>query len=190
MSHDRSDAGLAMDQAVTSPAWSSPDLEISVLGPRTRYALRTRPASMVRLQSLSGLTLPARIGQSVDDGAIRIFCLGPDEWLLTAEDEDNLAAKFDPGDPEGAPLPFSLVDISHRNVAVQIEGPKAEAAIRTGCPLDLDPAFFPVGKVSRTVFERAEIILFRKAKDVFEIEIWRSFAPYLLALLDKAAKAV
>lgn len=145
---------------------------------------------MLGLQSLTGLTLPSRIGQSVEDETIRIFCLGPDEWLLIADDAGDLRAKFDLGNPEAASPPFSLVDVSHRNIAVQIAGSKAEAAIRTGCPLDLDPASFPVGKVTRTVFERAEIILFRKAPDEFEIEIWRSFAPYLLALLDKAAKAV
>lgn len=136
------------------------------------------------------MPLPTRINQSAEDKTIRLLCLGPDEWLLVTDDGADLQARFDFGIVESPTLPFSLVDVSQRNVAMEVSGRKAEQAMKTGCPLDLSLASFPVGKVTRTVFERAEIVLFRKAPDAFEIEIWRSFAPYLLALLEKAAKSI
>ncbi len=39
---------------------------------------------------------------------------------------------------------------------------------------------------TRTIFAKAEIVLWRTAPDAFRIEVWRSFAPYVLGLLDEA----
>lgn len=85
--------------------------------------------------------------------------------------------------------PFSLVDISHRNVAFHISGDGAAHLINVGCPLDLDLAAFPVGKCTRTIFERAEIVLMREADTAFHVEIWRSFAPYFLSVLTNGGQS-
>ena len=96
--------------------------------------------------------------------------LGPDEWLLVL--------------PADAAAPgiggvHSLVEVSERNCAFEIGGAGAQALIQTGCPLDLAPAAFPVGKVTRTVFETVEIVLWRQSADRFRVEVWKSFAPWL-----------
>ena len=54
--------------------------------------------------------------------------------------------------------------------------------------LDLDPAAFPVGMATRTLFTKAEIVLWRQGADTFHVEVWRSFAPYLHGLLAEAAR--
>jgi sarcosine oxidase subunit gamma len=41
---------------------------------------------------------------------------------------------------------------------------------------------------TRTVFEKAEIVLWRTETFVFRIEVWRSFVPYVHALLTEAAR--
>jgi len=38
------------------------------------------------------------------------------------------------------------------------------------------------------MFGKAEIILWRKADDAFRIEVWRSFAPYVLGCLAEASR--
>jgi hypothetical protein len=43
-----------------------------------------------------------------------------------------------------------------------------------------------VGMVARTIFEKAEIVLFRSGEQAFRVEVWRSFAPYVLGLLQAA----
>ena len=47
---------------------------------------------------------------------------------------------------------------------------------------------FPVGFATRTLFDKAEIVLWRRAEATFHIEVWRSFAPYLAASLAEAAR--
>jgi len=102
--------------------------------------------------------------------------LGPDEFLLLL--------------PEGeAPVldvaePYSLVDISHRQTGIVLEGPAAADMLNAGCPLDLDERAFPVGMATRTLFMKADIVLWRVAAQKFHIEVWRSFAPYVWSLLE------
>ncbi|MFX8747406.1 sarcosine oxidase subunit gamma family protein, partial [Acinetobacter baumannii] len=57
--------------------------------------------------------------------------------------------------------PHSLVDVSHRNTAIQIAGPAAADVLNAGCPLDLRLDAFPVGMCTRTLFAKAEIVLWR-----------------------------
>ena len=49
-------------------------------------------------------------------------------------------------------------------------------------------AAFPVGMCTRTLFGKAEIVLWRTAPRPFRIEVWRSFAPYVLGCLDEACR--
>ena len=41
---------------------------------------------------------------------------------------------------------------------------------------------------TRTVFDRAEIVLWRLAETEFRVEVWRSFSPWLAAALAEAAR--
>ncbi len=41
---------------------------------------------------------------------------------------------------------------------------------------------------TRTIFDKAEIVLWRRAATTFHVEVWRSFAPYLAASLAEAAR--
>jgi sarcosine oxidase subunit gamma len=84
---------------------------------------------------------------------------------------------------------ISLVDVSHRNVAIAVEGRAAEAIIAAGCPQDLRLRSFPVGAVSRTILSKAEIVLWRTGEERFEVECWRSFADYVWTFLEEAARA-
>jgi sarcosine oxidase subunit gamma len=60
--------------------------------------------------------------------------------------------------------------------------------LATGCPLDLDPQAFPVGMCTRTVLAKAEIVLWRIADDAFHLEVWRSFAAYVSAVIAEASR--
>jgi sarcosine oxidase subunit gamma len=82
----------------------------------------------------------------------------------------------------------SLVDVSHRQIGLIASGPAAARALNAGCPLDLDPHAFPVGFATRTLFDKVEIVLWRRAPATFQVEVWRSFAPYLAASLTEGAR--
>ena len=41
---------------------------------------------------------------------------------------------------------------------------------------------------TRTLFVKAEIVLWRSEAERFHVEVWRSFAPYLKGLLAEATR--
>jgi sarcosine oxidase, subunit gamma len=100
--------------------------------------------------------------------------LGPDEWLL-----------FDCAVPAIA-APHSLVNVSHRQVGLVLVGMRIQEVLSTGVALDLTQEAFPVGMATRTLFGKAEIILWRSAADAWHVEAWRSFLPYVSQFLKQA----
>jgi sarcosine oxidase subunit gamma len=82
----------------------------------------------------------------------------------------------------------SLVDVSHRQIGLIVSGPAAARALNAGCPLDLDVGAFPTGMATRTLFDKAEIVLWRRAATTFHVEVWRSFAPHVANLLTETAR--
>jgi sarcosine oxidase subunit gamma len=113
--------------------------------------------------------------------------LGPDEHLMWQESRD---AALPLGELEQAlaPYPHSLVDVSHRQAALQVSGPDAAVILAGACPLDLDLRHFPVHMCTRTVLAKAEIVLWRTAEEIFHIEVWRSFQGYAEELLREIAR--
>lgn len=172
--------------ALTSfPGWDGVD--ITLLPPATRLLLRGRRGTAQQVHPALGLTLPDQPGGTVTAGQISALWLGPDEWLLLAAADQ--APRLVPALEEVLrPLPHSLVDISHRQTAVQISGRKAARCLSAGCPLDLDATVFPVGRVARTLLGKAEIVLWRTGLQAFHLEVWRSFLPYVGDFLTEAAR--
>ena len=123
-----------------------------------------------------GLGLPTRINRAEAGSDRAALKLGPDEWLLLASGPVAFGAAL-------AALPHSLVEISDRQVAIPLEGPAAALLLNAVMPLDLHLNAFPVGMATRTVFERADIILWRTGEQAFHLEVWRSFAPYVEGLV-------
>lgn len=121
----------------------------------------------------------------ISDGRAALW-LGPDEWLLLAEGEEpepiaaSLGAAL-------APLAHSLVDVSQRQIGLEVEGALAARALNAGCPLDLREVSFPVGMATRTMIAKAEAIVWRRGQRRFHIEIGRSFADYAATFLSEAA---
>jgi sarcosine oxidase, subunit gamma len=112
--------------------------------------------------------------------------LGPDEHLLFQESRE-LALPIAELEQVIGDRAHSLVDISHRQTALEISGPQAAIVLSGACPLDLDLREFPVHMCTRTVLEKAEIVLWRTAPEAFHLEVWRSFQSYVLELLHEIA---
>jgi sarcosine oxidase subunit gamma len=113
--------------------------------------------------------------------------LGPDEHLLWQASRD-IAPPIADLERALATHAHSLVDVSHRQVALEIFGPDAATILAGACPLDLDAREFPVHMCTRTVLAKAEIVLWRTAPDAFHVEVWRSFQPYAQALLREIGR--
>ncbi|MDN3564965.1 sarcosine oxidase subunit gamma [Paeniroseomonas aquatica] len=149
-----------------------------------RISLQAPPALTAAFGEAFGIPLPEALLTARSGMARAALRLGPDEWLLLAEDAPArvLIAALEAARAGAA---ASIVDVSDRQVALDIEGPEALDLLAEGCPLDL--AAMPEGGCTRTLFGKAEVILWRRAEDWFRLEVARSFAPYVRALLAEAA---
>jgi sarcosine oxidase subunit gamma len=134
------------------------------------------PMARFSLRVPSGPDLPSAINSSVTANGRTAFRLGPDEFLLLLPEGEEPAVNI--------AEPHSLVDISHRQTGILLEGPHAADMLNAGCPLDLDKQAFPIGMATRTLFMKADIVLWRTGATSFHIEVWRSFAPYVWSLLE------
>ena len=153
--------------------------------PATRFILRGADA-VTAASAAFGVALPTTPTRAATNGERTAFWLGPDEWLLIAPEAET-AALQQTLETALAGVPHALVNVSNRQTALLIEGTGAATALNAGTPLDLALSAFPVGMVARTIFEKAEIVLWRSGAESFRVEVWRSFAPYVRALLEAAA---
>lgn len=166
------------------PLAAQAPVAITPLPAMTRLSARGGAAAAHRIGQGFGVPLPEVALQAAEAGDRAALWLGPDEWLLLAPAQDGLAEQLESG---LAGEPGCVVDVSHRQIGLDVSGPGAAAALNTGCPLDLDLAAFPAGRCTRTVLAKAEIVLWRRGPERFHLECWRSFAPYVLAVLDQGA---
>lgn len=156
---------------------------VETAAPASRISFRAIKKGATAFSKALGLTLPDQPGATAAKAGKHTLWLGPDEWLI-----------FDEKNPDQSLMPrlenkqFSAIDVSHRNTAYIVSGEGAENTLNAGCPRDLSLAGFPVATASRTIFGKAEIVLYRTGKQSFRVECWRSFAPYVWALLCDAAK--
>jgi sarcosine oxidase subunit gamma len=177
----RRDAPLA-GRALAPPGGR---LDIVALPPAARYVLRASADHAAVIGRIFGVPIPATAYRAEAAGLRAALWLGPDEWLLIAEDGAQAPIEAAFASIAGE-IPFSLVDVGHRNIAVELSGADAADAITAGCPLDLDPGVFPPGACTRTLFGKCEIVLWRTAPATFRMELARSYADYVWRLIELA----
>jgi heterotetrameric sarcosine oxidase gamma subunit len=153
------------------------EVSLSAAPQLVRIIARADRGSVKALGDMVGVELPidpCRSNQHRDRAAL---WLGPDEWLVLADESVELPAAY----PGGC-----IVDVSHAMTGIAVSGSRADWAISTFCALDLHLVAFPVGMCTRTVLGKAEIVLWRTAVESFRIEVARSFAPYVWGCLEAA----
>lgn len=160
--------------------FAAPRVDVEELAPALRLSLRVRPAHRETLGRALGLDLPTRVGIRAAAGGVEALCLGPDEWLIVAPEGTDLASR---ARAVRADAPHSLVDVSDREITLRLSGPAVLDALASCCPRDA--AALAVGAAARTVFDSATVILWRDAPAEFRMDVWRSFAPHVRALLAR-----
>ncbi len=161
----------------------SSSVRLETASPAERISLRVRAEDVAALSGALGVDLPVRPKASASANGRTALWLGPDEWLVIAEQNGGLMQAA-----ANSGALHSAADVSHRNTAILVSGPGAAAAINAGCPQDLSLKAFPVGACSRTVLGKVEIVLLRTAEDAFRVEVWRSFSDYAFGLLAEGAQ--
>ena len=187
MSSSQLDRISVLGQAPDGPAPGASEFGLVQAKPAARFSLRLDPDVASDLSEVAGFEIKQQINQLSGSGNLSMR-LGPDEWLLIAEEQDagTLAAELE---QVLTGKRHSLVDISHRNIALILSGRRAADVLSTGCPLDFHSSAFPAQKATRTVFAKSEVIIAKTSEaSEYRVECWRSFGRYLEAYLRNSAR--
>lgn len=149
-----------------------------------RFNLRIAQSDLANASKAFGLEIPSKIGEMNSKEQTLALCVGPDEWILMAPEsvQQTLQAGFAKIDKA---IIYSLVDVGHRTVGIDITGTAATQILNSGCPLDFDK--MPVGSCTRSVLEKAQILIIKYDKNSYRLEIVRSFSEYVWNYLCTAA---
>lgn len=178
---------LYAPDAGQEPLLALPDVSILKTAPLARLSFRGRDGAFGAASKGFGLDLPTK-PLSAETGPDRAaFWLGPDEWLLLAQ-EDMLSETMEGLATALGDTPHALVDVSHRQDAMLVTGDQAAWLLNSGIPIDLHLETFPIGMVTRTLFHKAPVMLWRIGPDAFVVEAWGSFIDYVAGLLVEAAQ--
>jgi sarcosine oxidase subunit gamma len=148
-----------------------------------RFALQGRGETLEGVAKAFGLTEAPAMLRSAVAGDCTLLRLAPQELFIIAGET---------GLPEAVigylgTVPHSLVDVTERQFGWTLEGDKLRETLAALSPLDLRDASFPVGTVTRTLFGKVDGMVWRTTENTLHLEVWRSFAPYMVAMLDAAA---
>jgi len=169
------------------PLLSQADVSILAAAPVTRLSYRGRVASMTDAGTAFGAALPLKPLGSETAPKRAALWMGPDEWMLLAPEEE-LTAVFEAIETRLGDTPHALVDVSHRSQAIIVSGDKAAWLLNTGIFIDLSLEAFPVGTVTRTIFHKAPVMVWRTGPDTFVVEAWVSFMDYVAGLLVQSGQ--
>ncbi|MEE4012187.1 sarcosine oxidase subunit gamma family protein [Roseibium sp. FZY0029] len=177
---------LITPDAGETPLLSLPSVSILKAVPLTRLSLRCREAAQKDAGAAFGAVLPlSPLSNTTADKRAALW-MGPDEWTLLAPEED-LKTVFDGIEEKLSDQPHALVDISDRSETIIVSGDKAAWLLNTGIFIDFSPEVFPVGTVTRTLFHKSPVMIWRIGADTFVVEAWVSFMDYVSGLLVQSA---
>ena len=155
------------------------------LPPAARFVFQGGRAARETAGRTFGVALPEAACRASTAGGRSALWLGPEEHLLIAPAETGHCIQAELSSAL-AGIAHSLVEVSDRQVAYTVTGPGARDVLASGCPLDLDPAAFPVAMCTRTLFGKSEIVLWRRGAEEYHLEVARSFSDYVLGWMRGA----
>ena len=137
------------------------------------------------LSQVVGVGLPTEPNSFTLSGNRLIIRLGPDEWLILAENgaADSIMAVLDT--PLGGHI--AVTNVSDALGGIILEGPHARDVLAKHCALDFDHSAFTPGMSQQSLLSQATVILMCLKKDRFRLIGRSSFMPYILELLQDAA---
>ena len=143
---------------------------------------RFRPES----SSVIGARAPIESNTVSRVGEAAIVWLGPDEWLVISPPDikDGLSAKLEEA---LAGLHASVNDISGGQTIIRLRGARARDLLNKGCPLDLHPRAFGVGKCAQSHIAKSNALIIQvDDTPTYDVIVRRSFADYLARWLNHA----
>ncbi len=154
---------------------SGPGIEIRELRPLAvaQVAAFDPDRTSAAIGAALGAPAPLQRNQVATGGDSIVLWTGPGRWLVVEPESRDLAAllaQHCPGDVA------AITDLSHARAALRVEGPQARTLLAKLCTLDVDPAAFPPGTCAQSQFGQVGVLLYCRARDGFDIYMFRGFA--------------
>lgn len=160
-------------------------LGIAPVADCARFSLRGETTAIGEMLSAAGLQAPSEIGTSTASGETIVCKLAPDEWYLLVA-ANAVGSLLRESEAAYKSAPHSLVDVSHREVGIEVSGDQATWVLQATAPFDVEE--MEVGCSRRTLIDKAQVILIRSSETNFRIEVWRSFATHVWGVLDATSR--
>lgn len=154
----------------------------------TQLNVRVHPGSpaVARLERATGIPFPHKANTANERGGLAVLALGPDEWLVVAEEGVPAPSTAELtraiGDSDG-----SAVDVSANRTTISLSGTYALEVLEKGCAVDLHPRVFSPGMCVQTMVARAQVVLWHPDQREYRILVRGSFAEYLADWLADAS---
>jgi len=160
------------------------------------------------VQEVLGQPLPLA-ANTITEGAVCVFWLGPDEWLVMTEPgvqttlESRLREVL-------AGSTYALTDLTGGLICIRLRGRNARDVLAKGSTVDFHPRVFLPGQCAQTVLGKASMLIARplpqrenagrvdasssdvegsaQAAAVFDIVVRRTFAEYAAKWLYRSAE--
>ncbi len=139
------------------------------------------------VREVGGVDLPI-IPNTVSEARGHIgYWLGPDEWLIVTVDEHKTILERELR-AALVGLRNAVTDVTGGQTVVVVRGDRARDVLTKGCPIDLHPRAFDIGRCAQSHLAKAPILLRQVDRQPsFEIIVRRSYADYLWSWLEDAA---
>ena len=163
------------------------DIKIQEISFIKKINLRLNPNNknfMAICGKILGTILPTKPNTYNKIDKIKIVWLGPDEWLIIYNDENNILEKLQ---RELGNLETSATDISENRTIINVSGDKVNILLSKFLVLDLEKNLSNESSCAQTLFVKVPILLLRnnKKNQIQDIDILtnRSHANYIYKLL-------
>ena len=163
------------------------DIKIQEISFIKKINLRLNPNNknfMAICGKILGTILPTKPNTYNKIDKIKIVWLGPDEWLIIYNDENNILEKLQ---HELGNLETSATDISENRTIINVSGDKVNILLSKFLVLDLEKNLSNESSCAQTLFVKVPILLLRnnKKNQIQDIDILtnRSHANYIYKLL-------
>ena len=156
----------------------------------TKINLRINPKNkslISELRQVLNVLLPNQANTFSQYEHIKAIWLGPNEWLITEDNENNNTKLLKIINDIVGSIDGSVTDISEQRTILHLEGEKINLLLSKFLTLDLDNIFNKPRRVAQTLFVKVPILICKANNDfnsnIFDIFVNRSQAKYIYDLL-------
>ena len=161
----------------------------------TKINLRGNPNEKNFMSSASetlNIRLPIRPNTYITNDSLKIIWLGPNEWLIIDEKEDDKQDLFSKLENSFTSQDVSVTDVSENRTVIRITGAKSFILLAKFLTLNLENSLHNSSSVAQTLFIKVPVLLMRHHKHNTEptVDIFtnRSHANYVYKILVDGTK--